>query len=191
MSNELAEGIWSCVVLSAEDKEVLDQAGNATEVTRILVTVRLEDGPSKGRVCTYEDEVNAKSYPYIERSLKNVGWTGASFSTVKADAAKWIEKTGGKSTAEIVHIPVKRGKKFDKWMADGQKGSPPVWDKVKSIGSRQSMLAEPSPKARAAADDFIRMANGGSAPDDAGPLDDSPFATISRIGLGEIAKVLK
>lgn len=196
----LSEGTWPCTVLSASAGEEVDQAGNPTGVIRARIAVKIDDGPSKGRTCTYEDEVNAKSSIYVGRSLTAVGWkgktNGGDLTTVAADCESWIKETGGKSTVEVRHIPIKKGKKFDKWIADGQKGAGPIWDKVNAIGGGPRALAQPSKTALADARDAMRRAfadDGGAPPPDGPQPDDDriPFATCSAVSLGEIAKVLK
>lgn len=186
MSNEkpqqnlLAEGTWQCTVLSAAVGEDTERPG----VLRARINVRLDDGPSKGRTTTYEDEINAKSSIYVARSMSAVGWKGRSAATLADDCAAWIASTGGKSTAEIKHIPTKKGT---------------IWDKCNSIGRGRKPLATPAQGALADADEALRraMRDDGSAPpqDDvphAGDTDDIPFASASLSAqLGEIAKVLR
>lgn len=195
MANPLAEGTWPCVVISAIAAEEVDQAGKSTGIIKARVNVKIDDGPSKGRTCMYEDDINAKSSLYVFRTLKAVGWKHApNLATVAADVENWIKETGGKSVVEIRHVPIKRGRKFDQWMADGQRGDPPIWDKVNSIGRGPKPLAAPSKTALDEANEAMRraMADDGSAPDDQPASDDIPFATSSmRAGLGEIAAVLK
>src|SRR6185312_1833587 len=108
----LAEGIWPCTVLSANAGQ------NDKGAPQVQINVRIDDGPSKGRQCTYEDQVNNKSAPYIGRSCKAVGWRGHSLVSLHDDAVKWIAETGGKSTVEIKHLEIKTGKRA------GQ-----IWDK--------------------------------------------------------------
>lgn len=148
-------------------------------VIKARVNVKIEDGPSKGRTCTYEDEVNTKSSLYVARSLTACGWKGKDLATVAADVDAWVKKTGGKSTAEIKHIPTKKGT---------------IWDKCNSIGRGPKPLKAPAGDALADANAAMReaLALDGSAPDDGGvEVDDAPFCTMSRVGLGEIAKVLR
>lgn len=195
MASLMADGIWPCTVQSASSGA--DERG----VFRVQINVRIDDGPSVGRFCTYEDDVNAKSALYVRRSCKAIGWTGGKtgydLTTLADDVRAWIEKTGGKSTVEIRHIPIKKGKQYDKWIADGQRGDPPIWDKANSIGRGPQVLRAASSDTLADADDAMRRAmeaEGGTPHDDVPhPADgeDIPFATCSTISLGEIAAVLK
>lgn len=196
----MAEGIWGCTVSSAN-------AGEIDGVMKVQVNVRIDDGPSAGRQTTYEDEVNARSALYIGRSCVNVGWKGADLNTLKADVDAWIKATGGKSSVEIKHITLKRGKKFDEWVtkhaewraagSSGDEPKPPVWDKANSIGRGPKPLTAPSAAALTDANDAMRRAmaedraTGGAAAGPAGNDDDLPFATCSTIGTGEIARVLR
>lgn len=182
MSNLLAEGTWPCTVLSASAGEELDQSGKPTGVIKARVAVKIDDGPSVGRTCTYEDEVNAKSSLYVMRSLKACGWTGPDLGTVSKDVEAWIKKTGGKTTVEVRHIEIKKGKKWDKWVADGQRGPAPIWDKVNAIGRGPKVLAQPSKSALNDANQAMREAMELDAPggfdssDTPPPSDDSiPF----------------
>ncbi len=167
----LEQGIWACTVVSANSGE--DDRGSP----QVQINVTIDDGPSKGRQCTYEDQVNAKSALYISRSCTAVGWAGKSLSTLKTDVAAWIAKTGGKTTVEIKHIELKRGKKYDKWVEGGCNGSPPIWDKASSIGRGTRVLAPMSAANAKDADDAMReaMAADGGAPGyDEPPSNGSP-----------------
>jgi hypothetical protein len=172
----LEEGIWPCTVLSAE-------AGEIDGKIKARVNVKIDDGPSKGRFCTYEDEVNARSSLYIGRSLKNVGWQGKSLATVKDDCVKWIAETGGKSTVEIKHIPIKNGKRAGE-----------IWDKPNSIGRGPKPMRAPGGDALSDADEAMRRAmaeDGGAPPDDEPPppsTDDIPFITSARVPMGEVLR---
>ncbi len=189
----LSEGTWPCTVLSATFGE--DDKGSPN----VQISVRIDEGPSAGRQCTYEDQVNTKSALYVGRSCKAVGWRGGSMGSLKTDCAAWIEKTGGRTTVEVRHIEVKKGKKWDKWIDGGRVGPAPVWDKVNSVGSGPRVLAAPSTARLADADEAMRraMAADGGAPDDVPHAatgadgDDIPFLTCSSVGLGEIAAVLR
>lgn len=188
----LAEGTWPVTIISASAGEELNQSGQPTGVIKARVNVKFEDGPSKGRTGLYEDEINAKSSLYVMRSLTAIGWRGPDLGTVSTDVEAWIKKTGGKSTAEVRHIAIKRGKKFDKWEADGKKGEPPIWDKINSIGSGPRALAAPSKDALADANEAMKRAMadmGGTPPEDEAPAvnDDIPFITSARVSLGEVA----
>lgn len=203
-----AQGIWGCTVLSATAGETDKGSPN------IQINVVIDDGPSKGQRCTYEDQINAKSALYVARSMKAVGWRGGSVTTLAADCDEWVKKTGGKSTVEIKHVEIKRGKQYDRWVEEGMKGPSPVWDKPNSIGRGAAAPLKPMNEERLAdADEALRAAleadgqkplvnGGGSAADEyaggrsgdytGAPVnDDVPFATCSTIALGEIAKVLR
>lgn len=197
--NPLAEGIWPCIIQSGSYGESDERPG----VVVVRVVTRIDDGPSKGRMATYEEDVNAKSSLYVMRSMRAVGWAGKSLTSFADDCAKWIASTGGKSTVEIRHLEVKRGKKFDAWESGGRVGPPPVFDKVNSIGRGAKPLAAPKGDALADAEEILKRAmqedgswEGGAPADDvphasSGDSDDIPFATIGRVSLGEIAKVLR
>lgn len=174
----LAEGFWPCTILGAE-------VGEIDGIIKARVNVKIEDGPSKGRMCTYEDEVNAKSSLYIGRSLTAVGWKGKSLTTVKDDCAAWITATGGKSTVEIKHIQIKNGRRAGE-----------IWDKPNSIGRGPKPFAAPKGEALADADAAMRKAladdgfAGGSTPDETAPTsnDDIPFITSARVPMGEVLR---
>lgn len=183
MATLMAEGIWPCTVQSANFGE------NDKKLPQVQINVRIDDGPSAGRFCTYEDVVDARSALYISRSCKSVGWkggkSGSDLTTLKDDTAAWIAATGGKSTVEIKHIPIKNGKRAGE-----------IWDKPNSIGRGPRVLKTASHGSLMDAQDAMRRAmeaDGGSTPSDTdGGIDDNaPFATCSTVGLGEIAKVLK
>lgn len=148
----LSEGFWPCIVLSG--------AAGADENNTITVriTVKFDDGPSKGRIGTYEDKIDARSSLYVQRSCRAVGWKGVSLSTFAADVAAWIDATGGKSTVEIKHIEIKKGKRRDEWVAAGSKGTPPIWDKVNSIGRGPKPLVAATGDALKDADEAMRAA---------------------------------
>jgi hypothetical protein len=177
----LSEGTWPCTVLSAGAGEEIDQAGNPTGIIKARVNVRIDDGPSKGRTCTYEDAIDARSSVYVRRSLMACGWKGASLTTVPGDVAAWVARTGGSSTVEIKHIEIKKGKRA------GQ-----IWDKPNAIGRGPKPLAAPSASALGDADEAMRRAaadDGGGGPTD-GPdsaNDDIPFITSARVSMGEVA----
>lgn len=142
-------GYWPCTVQSAEYGAHPRNPNDA--VARI--TVRIDEGPSAGRVVSYEDVINARSSLYVARSCKAVGWQGQKFTTLADDCAKWIAKTGGKSTVEIKHIPTKSGR---------------IWDKANSIGRGGSKaLGSLSADALAEADRMLRdaLANEGAPAD--------------------------
>ena len=149
----LAEGIWPCTVISGK-------AGEDGGVLKVQISVRIDEGPSAGRMCTYEEKVDTRQGPYIRRTCTAVGWKGERLRTLAEDCAAWIAATGGKSSVEIKHHDVKTGKRA---------GS--IWDKVSSIGKGPKPLKEASPEAWADADDAMRMAA------DEPPLadDDHPF----------------
>lgn len=177
-----AAGIWPCIVTNGSVGEQTDAKGkpNGRIVARVNVT--LDGGPDKGKVVSYEDEVNAKSSLYIGRSLKNVGWQGRSLTTVAADIDAWVKATGGKSTVEIRHIEIKKGRRYDEWcdawdeQTQGQDGPPPplYWAKANSLGRGPRPLAAPAAEALGDADEQMRraMAEDNSAP----PPDDMSYA---------------
>lgn len=168
----LAEGIWPCTVVGglygADDKNT----------DKVQVTVKIEEGPSAGRVCTYEDEVNTKSAPYVLRSCKAIGWKEQTLKTLQADIVAWVARTGGKTTVEVKHLEIKNGKRA------GQ-----IWDKVNSIGRGPRVLKEAPPERLADADEAMRraVADGGSAPDD-----DIPFLSSAMAhDVSPIAKCIR
>lgn len=148
---ELTDGIFQCTVLSAKAGE--DDRG--AMVARI--NIRFDEGPNTGMTGTYEEQVNMKSAPYIKRSCDSVGWKGQSLRTLEADAAEWIASTGGQTTAEVHSVEIKRGKKYDAWIAAGAHGDPPTWKKVRSVGRGPKALHEP--KGWADADEAMRSVN--------------------------------
>lgn len=178
---EFAAGIWPCIVQGASVGEATDKNGKPKGILVARVNVVIDGGPDKGKQCTYEDEVNPKSSLYIGRSLKNVGWKERSMSTVEKDVAEWIKSTGGKSTVEIRHIELKRGKKFDEWLDEtGGTGNPPIWAKANSIGRGPRPLAAPSNDALSDADEQMRRAmaedgGGTDAPSEPVDPDSIPF----------------
>lgn len=121
------EGIWSCDVLSAAFGE--DDRG----APQVQINVRITDGPDKGQLAAYEDQVNTKSAPYVARTCKAVGWVGIDIRTLAEDVASWIEKTGGQSTVEIKHLQIRSGKRAGE-----------IWDKVSSIGKGPRVLKQVS-----------------------------------------------
>jgi hypothetical protein len=186
----LAEGIWPCTVISGSFGK--DDKGSP----QVQINVRIDEGPSAGRQCTYEDQVNAKSALYIGRSLKACGWLGRNLDTVKADVAAWVEATGGKSTVEIRHVEIKKGKKYDAWAASGFEGPGPVWDKPNSIGRGAKPLAPAQVDLLADANDAMARAlaaDGGGGMDDEPPPngDDIPFISCAMRDVSPIAKVLR
>ena len=200
MRNEIEEGMWPCTVLHGKFGE--DDKGSP----QVQIHVRIDeattrDGKSaKGRVVVYEDQVNNKSALYVSRTCRAVGWTGTSLTTLAADVAAWVAKTGGKTTGEIKHVEIKKGKKFEEWQAAGSKPADrPVWDKLNSLGRGAKPLANASPDRLKDADEAMRAAmrdDGyeppqGAPPPAAEPEGDIPFATVSAVSLGEIARVLR
>lgn len=173
---EFAAGIWPCIVQGASVGEATDKNGKPKGILVARVNVVIDGGPDKGKSCTYEDEVTPKSSLYIGRSLKNVGWKERSLSTAEKDVAEWIKATGGKSTVEIRHIEIKKGKRFDEWLEEtGGAGNPPIWAKANAIGRGPRPLAAPSNDALSDADEQMRRAmaeDGGGT--DMGPTDAPP-----------------
>lgn len=146
-----AQGIWACTVLSATSGD------SDRGVPEVQVNVVIDEGPSKGQRCTYQDQVNTKSAKYIAYSLKAIGWKGPSVKTLPDDVAAWIERTGGATTVEIKHVEIKRGKQYDRWIEEGCQGQPPVWDKVNSLGRGAAMPLRPmSESSLADADEVLR-----------------------------------
>jgi hypothetical protein len=196
MANLLSEGTWPATVIDGGVGEELDKANQPTGRIKARVNVKFDDGPNKGRTATYEDTIDARSSIYIMRSLKAIGWRGPGLDTVETDIAAWVAKTGGKTTAEVKHIEIKKGARYEKWVEKGNPGYP-IWDKVSSLGRGPRELAKPSTDALSDANDAMRRAmeaDGASEPDyiePAGDPNDIPFATCSTVSLGEIAKVLR
>lgn len=177
---DIPEGVWPCVVIGAKFGEDSERPG----IGRVQINVRISDGPAAGRMTTYEDEINAKSAPYIARSCKAVGWKGGSLRTLDDDSTDWIKTSGGKSTAEIKHFLKKKGKDYDAWVADGMKAPQPIWAKCNGIGRGAKPLDAASATSLADADDAMRRAmaddntNYDDAPSSASPTangDDLPF----------------
>lgn len=163
-----AEGIFPCTVISATAGE------NDKKAPIVQINVRIDDGPSKGQLCTYEDEVNAKSSVYIMRSARAVGWKGTDLKTLKTDCEKWIAETKGGCTVEIKHLMIRNGKNAGE-----------VWDKVNSIGRGARPLAELSGSTLDDANEAMRAAAEAMS-------DDIPFATASMSREpSPIAKVLR
>lgn len=173
---EFAAGIWPCVVLSGGVGDQPDNNGKATGRIVARVIAKFEDGPDRGRLVTYEDEINAKSSLYVGRSLKAVGWKGGPLADVAPDIEKWVKETGGKSTVEIRHIETKRGKRYDEWVEAGCPGGTLIWAKANSFGRGPRALAAPSAEALSDAEEQMRraMAEDGATPDDAPHAADDP-----------------
>lgn len=168
---EFAAGIWPCIVQDGSVGEQLDKSNKPTGRLVARVNVTIDGGPDKGRMVTYEDEVNAKSSLYIGRSLKNCGWKEKSLSTVSKDIEEWVKATGGKSSVEIRHIEIKKGKRYDEWLDEtGGAGNPPIWAKANSIGRGPRPLAAPAADALSDADEQMRRAMA----EDSGGSDDAP-----------------
>lgn len=170
MSNVMAEGIFPCTVTGAT-------YGEDRGAIVVRINAKITEGPNAGRMVTYEDTVNAKSALYIKRSCQAVGWKPAPhFRNLTDDVATWIKETGGVSSAEIRHVPIKKGKKYDAWVESGCEGDPPIWDKCNSIGRGPKPLAAPSATALADAEDAMRraMAEEGDTTTDQ-PDSDIPF----------------
>lgn len=155
MANLLAEGFWPCEVLSGE-------AGTVDGVVKARINVRFTDGPNAGRPTTYEDRIDAKSSLYVMRSMTAVGWQGKGLATFADDVAAWIAKTGGKSTAEIKHIPTKKGT---------------IWDKCNRIGGGPRPMVAAAGEALNDAEEMLRkaMQDDGLVPSDAVDDDSIPF----------------
>jgi len=176
--SDIAAGNWKCKVIDGFFGDVEQRIGVWLPTVRINIEIT-NDGPHKGQRYSYEEAVDNKQAPYIARTLKAVGWKCRKMTDVAADIAEWVSRTGGESTVEIKHIEIKRGKKFDTWVADGAKGSPPVWVKVGAIGRGPKPLRESTQENLRDADDAMRAAlaedagrGGGSGYDDAPPPSD-------------------
>lgn len=148
-----AEGVWGCTVLGGK-------AGEDNGVANVQINVQIDDGPSAGQRCTYEDTVNTKSAKYVGWSCSAVGWKGQTLHTLESDIANWIKATGGKTTVEIKHLEIKNGKN-----AGG------IWDKVSGIGRGAPKPLKPlAGTALSDADEAMRsvmgeVAGGGSGDD--------------------------
>lgn len=168
-----AEGIWECQVLGGK-------GGIADGVPTVQINVQITEGPSAGQRCTYEDVVSNSTAKYVSWSLNAVGYKGRDLKELEADIAAWIAKTGGKTTVEIKHLVLKKGKAYDKWVEGGKQGPQPVWDKANGLGRGAAkplspLSGEALHDANAALREFM-----GSPPDDdiphAGDTDgDIPF----------------
>ncbi len=182
----LAEGIYPCVVTSASYGE-----DAKTHAIKVQVNVTFTDGPSKGRFATYEDEINNKSALYVARSLKSIGWKGK-LTDLPSDVAAFVAATGGKTTAEVKHIPIKNGARA------GQ-----IWDKVNSLGRGPRPLKEATGAGLSDAMSALNEAmalDGDDAPThsnvagntDGGERDDIPFVSSAfNAEPSTIAKVLR
>lgn len=156
--NLLAAGIWPAVVLNATYGETDKHAMN------VQINIRFTDGPNKDRLATYEDEVNNKSAPYVVRSLKSIGWKGPKLDTLADDVQKFIAATGGATTAEVKHIPIRNGKRAGE-----------IWDKVNSIGRGPRVLKKPSSGTIAEVESVLASALAADSGDDDANDDRIPF----------------
>lgn len=153
MATLLAEGIFPCTVTSATFGE------NDKGIPQVQINVRIDGGPSAGRNCTYEDQVNAKSALYVSRSCRAAGWKGERLEDLRDDVQAWIAETGGKTTVEIKYVEIRRGKKYDAWVEAGCKPEDkPLWDKVNSLGRGARPLREPSAENLQDANEAMRQA---------------------------------
>lgn len=200
MSNrnkELEAGIYPVVVNDAT-------YGDDRGVIKVQVNVTFTDGPNKGRFGTYEDDVNNKSGPYITRSLKAIGWSGKPdangnlLGNLASDVQAWREKTGGKTTAEVKHIEIKRGKRYEEWVAAGApEDDRPIWGKINALGRGPKPLAAPTASSLADANEALANAlalDGGSDSAGGGSVSDDeiPFASSAfNHDVNPIAKVLR
>ena len=150
--NREAEGIWPCTILHGKFGE--DDKGSP----EVQISARMDEGPRKGQVFTYQDQVNNKSALYIQRSCRAVGWKGPDLNDLKRDIDAWIKSTGGKTTGEIKVIEVKRGKKYDEWVDSGMEGPPPCWEKLNSFGRGAKPLVAATPERLRDANDAMRAA---------------------------------
>jgi hypothetical protein len=156
----------------------------------VRVNVRMDAGPTAGRIYTYEEDVNNKSSIYIDQSLTAIGWKGATLNSVAADVAAWVAKTGGKTTIEIQHLVIKKGKRAGE-----------IWDKPRNIGRGPKPLEEAKGDLHDDAEQFMRnareLAGRGAPPADDVPHaserdpDDLPFARAHGSEPSAIASVLR
>lgn len=151
----LAEGIFPVVVTSASYGE--DDKGQIA----VHVGVTFTDGPSKGQSGTYSDQVNNKSALYIGRSLKAIGWQGRTLSSLSDDVQKYIANSGGRTTAEVKHIPIKNGPRA------GQ-----IWDKINSLGRGPKPLKQPTHATLADAESALAAAMRLDADDEPAAVED-------------------
>ncbi len=162
----LTEGHWPCKIL---DGSFGDTGGTKPKPSVARINAEITDGPNKGRRCTYEEQVNGKSALYVGRCALAVGWKGVSMSTLKADIAAWVAKTGGVSTLEVQHL---------RRTSDNE-----PFAKVRSIGrmSRAPIVDAPADRladadealARALAEDRAGNSSNNSS-GHAGAYDDAP-----------------
>jgi hypothetical protein len=181
---QYAEGMWPCVVLNGGIGEDVDNNGKPTGKLKARVNIKFTDGPDAGKMASYEDELNAKSSLYISRSLSNIGCTKATLTgdltNAATDIEAWVKKTGGTTTAEVRHIELTKGKKYDEWMDAGCPGGrPPIWAKVNSLGRGPRPLVKPSNDALSDAAEQMRRAM--EADSSAPPADDAPPPNDSDI----------
>lgn len=157
MATPLAEGIYPCTVVNATFGD------NDKGIPTAQINVRLDSGAN----ATYEDRVDARSALYVGRSLKAVGWAGKDLSTVAADCDAWIKKTGGKTTAEIKHIPYK----------DKKTGEEKIWAKCNAIGRGAQPLSPPKQSSVADANEAMARVFGDDTSNDQQPANDDslPF----------------
>ena len=177
----LAEGIWNCTVLSAT-------SGALKGVPFVQIKVRIEDGPSAGRLVTYERDIDTRSAKYAAMSMRSVGWNAraGNIESIGADCSHWIAKSGGKSTVEIKHIPYN----------DKKTGEPKIWDKANAIGrplTNERKLDKLDGTALAEANEALARAmadSGGAPPDDAPPPTDDDLPFVSTHEPRGVARVI-
>ena len=188
-TNEPAEGIWTCKVLSAKAGD------DAKGLYTVQINIELTEGSSKGRRMTYEQTVDARSAPYVGSSAKAVGWKGATLATLSADCDAWAAATGGTSTVEVKRFAIKNEERKAKMIARGEE---PIFAKANAIGRGSKPVQAPKPQSQKDADDAMRAAMGdtggwaGDAPAVAPPEDDIPFASCAiSADVNPIAAVLR
>jgi len=92
------QGIYPFTV--SKGSSGLDDKGAFT----ITVTGALADGPNKGSLMTYTGRVDNRTAKYIAQDMAACGWTGKDVLDFGAEVDAWIARTGGTTTAEIVHL---------------------------------------------------------------------------------------
>lgn len=169
------EGIFPCTVISASFGQ------DDKNSPQVQINVRIDEGAAAGQLCTYEDQVNAKSALYVGRSCKAVGWSGKDLNTLADDCAKWVTATGGKSTVEIKHLEIRTGRRA------GQ-----IWDKVNSIGRGSRKLAAASGELLDDANQAMRDAMAADAAGGGDGDGDIPFASCDiTLDVNPVARVLR
>lgn len=105
---------------------------------RARVNVEFLDGEHAGRRMTYDERIDGKSEKYVRQSLGACGWQGRTFASVPRDVREGVE-----TTAEVMHLTVKEGKRAGE-----------VFAKIRNLGGPPP-LAEATPEDLADLDAFI------------------------------------